>query len=562
VASSRVGQKFAFVAACVVLAAPAAKAQSVADLKGQPVADQKAPSVAELKAQMELMQKQMLALQKKLDTVSQTVQQQDKKVQKQEKSITAQKQEQDQAMASAARAVPASSNSFLQRKPGAKDLTFLTPNGEFSLYGNLDVSFDVTTKGIRNMTNPADPTDVPIGNLGWMPAISTNLSYVGLRGFQRLGNNPVNFVWQLETEIAIAAASGTAETNSNQSNVVKGGLTSRNSFIGFASKEWGAVKIGKTDAPYKTSTARMNPFVGMLGDYSVIMGNTGGDNRVEFGTRMEHSIWYESPNLNGFTFNVLFSPGQNRASNSDNIAAGASDCSGGNTPSSGGFTSCADGSFRDAVSTNVAFEKGPLYLTAAYERHFKVNRSSDIGDPVIAPLDVADEDAWKVGAQFKILPGTTIGGIFESMRRYVPGVLAVQNERQRNGTWLTISQQLTPDTSLYLGWAHAFRAVGDPGQHNTPALDPSGLGTANANNSADMITAALKHNLSENLLTYINVAATLNSQYAHYDLGAGGRAVTTDCHDANGSQGGINANPHCWAGGHLYGVSTGVQYKF
>jgi hypothetical protein len=234
-----------------VLAAPAAKAQSVADLKAQPIADQKAPSVAELKAQMELMQKQMQALQKKLDTVSKTVQHQDQKVEKQEQTIAAQKQAQDeakQAMASAARPMPGSSYGFLQRKPGTNDLTFLTRNGEFQLYGNLDVSFDVTTKGIGNKVNPTDPTDLPIGNLGWMPAISTNLSYVGLRGFQRVDKN-LNFVWQLETEISIAATSGTAESNSNQSNLVKGGLTSRNSFIGFASKDWGAVKIGKTDAP-------------------------------------------------------------------------------------------------------------------------------------------------------------------------------------------------------------------------------------------------------------------------------------------------------------------------
>jgi len=27
------------------------------------------------------------------------------------------------------------------------------------------------------------------------------------------------------------------------------------------------------------------------------MGNTGGDNRVEFGTRLDHSVWYESPVL-------------------------------------------------------------------------------------------------------------------------------------------------------------------------------------------------------------------------------------------------------------------------
>ena len=42
--------------------------------------------------------------------------------------------------------------------------------------------------------------------------------------------------------------------------------------------------------PYKTSTDRLNPFSGQLGNYTVIMGNTGGDNRIEFGTRLDHVI--------------------------------------------------------------------------------------------------------------------------------------------------------------------------------------------------------------------------------------------------------------------------------
>jgi hypothetical protein len=64
---------------------------------------------------------------------------------------------------------------------------------------------------------------------------------------------------------------------------------------------------------------------------------------------------------------------------------------------------------------------------------------------------------------------------------------------------------------------------------------------------------------------YIDYAATINGPSAHYDLGAGGRGVTTDCHDANStptSSGGIGANPHCWTGGHLQGISTGIRYNF
>jgi len=441
---------------------------------------------------------------------------------------------------------------YFQKKPG-DSLTFRTPNGEITGYGNFDISLDATTKGIsKGMVGNGGPGDNPIGNLGWMPAMSTNLSYLGVRGFQNLGDQPFKFVYQLETQVDISATSGVGESNSNFSNVVKGGLTSRNSFIGLASDSWGAIKVGKTDAPYKNSTAMMNPFSGMLGDYSVIMGNTGGDNRVEFGTRLDHSIWYESPSLAGFKLAALYSPGQNRASNSDNIAAGESDCAGGNSPVSGGGNSCNDGAFSDAISVSLSYTNGPFLLTGAYERHEKVNRSSDVGGN---PLDVAPEDAAKIGMQITLPTKTTVSGIFESMHRYVDPSLAFQNERQRYGTWLAVTQQLTPKDSLSFGWAHAFATPGDPGQHNTPGgPDPS--------NAANMLTAAYKHTISPALLWYVDWAGTFNDKDAHFDLGAGGRGVTTDCHDASDASGGSFSNPHCWAGTTLMGVSVGMKYTF
>lgn len=473
-------------------------------------------------------------------------------------------------------------HAFLEKEKGDK-LNFRTPNGEILVYGNLDVSFDATTKGIGNLQAEGAP---PIGNVGWLPAISGNKSFLGVRGFQNIGSTPNKFVYQLETLVDVSAQSGVAETNSNQSNVVRGALTSRNSFIGVSNPDFGIVRIGKTDTPYYQSTARMNPFSGMLGDYSVIMGNTGGDNRVEFGTRLDHSIWYESPDVHGFKFSALFSPGQNRGYQNDNIAAGESDCTGGNIPGSGGVgglqaNSCSDGSFGDAVSASLVYDRGPLYAVAAYERHFQVNRSSDIGQLggggvgiyANAPYfliqgDTADEDAAKIGVQYKFKTGTTVSGIVESMHRYVPDYLAFQNERTRFGTWLAVEQELTPVDHVAFGWAHAFRTPGDPGQHDSaffpaPFQNESDVaGGPGVNNTANLLTAVYKRTLMPGLTWYTNVAATLNGPYAHYDLGAGGHGVTTDCHDGFGADGGVGSNPHCWAGGQVLGVSSGLNLNF
>ena len=68
------------------------------------------------------------------------------------------------------------------------------------------------------------------GNFGWMPDISTNLSYLGVRGFQRLGFSqptglfkaqPVNlsdwrFVYQLEAGFDVSRVSE-QQTNEQQS---------------------------------------------------------------------------------------------------------------------------------------------------------------------------------------------------------------------------------------------------------------------------------------------------------------------------------------------------------
>ena len=470
---------------------------------------------------------------------------------------------------------------FLERKPG-DGITFFTRGGEVSIYGYLDVSLDYATKGISGMVGNNGPTDTPAGNGGWMPDISSNLSYVGVRGFQTLGSNPFNFVYQLETQLDVSVTPGTPQTNSNQGERVASALVSRNSFIGLASPAWGALKIGKTDAPYKTSTSRMNAFTGMPGDYSVIMGNTGGDNRVEFGTRFSHAIWYESPSWAGLRFAALFSPGQNRADDSSNIPAGEPECAGGNSPGSGALPgACNDGSFSNAYSASLSWDSGPVYLTGAYEMHRKVNRTSDLftvvsnpnaipGSNGFDPNDVADERAFKVGLQYKLPTRTTLSGIWEQMKRNVPGYLDPQNERSRSGFWLALSQDVTSADSVHVGWAHANKANGDPGQHNPPASaipDPFlGFGFAHADNRADMFTIAFKHAVDRNLNWYLDYATTHNKPFAHYDLGAGGRSVTTDCHDAsNVDTTGFDPHsgaPRCWTGGRLQAFSVGMNYRF
>ena len=449
---------------------------------------------------------------------------------------------------------------FLQLDPKGPGITFLTPGGRVALYGNIDLSLDDTTKGLQGFY-PATGV-APEGNVGWQPAISSNISYFGVRGQQSF-NKRFGLVYQLETQLDVSASSGVIGSTSNQTNVVKGALTSRNSYVGVSSPALGAIKIGKTDAPYKTSTARMNPFSGELGDYQTIMANSGGDNRVEFGYRLDHSVWYESPVMNGFTFNALASPSMDRGNYNQLVASGEADCAGGNIEGSGATPPlCNDGSFGSAYSYNLGYEKGKLYLTTAYELHKGVNRTSDLAN--LDPRDVGDETATKGGIQYSFSPRTIVSGIYEVMNRDIPADLQHQNERSRNGFWLALTQFILKNDSVNFGWARANPTPGDPGQHNT-------VGGANPDNMANMYTFAYKHPVNKFFSIYADYALMENHPQAHYDLGAGGRSQTTDCHDGTppanidltmAPPSVTGAGPHCYAGGRIQGFSSGIDFKF
>ncbi|MDE2342664.1 MAG: hypothetical protein KGL63_04605, partial [Betaproteobacteria bacterium] len=183
-------------------------------------------------------------------------------------------------------------------------------------YGVLDLSVDATTKGMGGMTaspyswSPttgwSGPQGIKMGNcnqntyaqaspcgrMGWMPSISTNRSGFGYRGDHLIEGTDTKFIYQFEATVALTSTPGLKTGYTAQSNSTTGALGTGDNYIGIRQGSWGAIKIGKTYAPYKKSTDRLNPFSGMLGGYGVVMGNSGGDNRVEFGTRLDHALWY------------------------------------------------------------------------------------------------------------------------------------------------------------------------------------------------------------------------------------------------------------------------------
>jgi predicted porin len=420
-------------------------------------------------------------------------------------------------------------------------------------YGHLDLSFDVITKGIKEGGSGQNPA--PVGKVGWQPDISSNLSYVGFRGDHDIGGGN-KLVFQVETQIDVSATPGPNPVNQaspgNIDNKVQGALASRNSFLGIASG-WGALKLGKTDAPYKLSTARMDPFSATIGDYNSIMGNTGGDNRAEFDTRLSHAIWYESPKMGGASFSALWAPGQNRASDNSNNASGEPDCTGGGGGGiPGTIGPCGDGSYGDAISVAGVYAQGPLYAILAFEQHNKTNRTGDensgvAGSAVTGDVGVADERAYKAGVQYAFGSSTIVNLILERMTRAAPN--SNFNERQRNGSWLALTQKFGGDDEFNLGWGHAGKTPGQPGGASAGVLGPGG----SVDNASDLFTVGYKHHWDKRANWYAVYAMQKNKAGGHYDLGSSGHGITTDCKDAVG---------FCFTGETLQGVSVGMMYSF
>src|SRR5205085_5845524 len=108
--------------------------------------------------------------------------------------------------------------------------TPVTADTFVQLYGHLDLSYDVLTKGIDGKTNAGGATAT--GKLGWQDDISSNLSYFGVRGSRNLGDTGLTALFQFETQIDVSATPGGSQSSSSQDNQVRGALGSRNSYLG------------------------------------------------------------------------------------------------------------------------------------------------------------------------------------------------------------------------------------------------------------------------------------------------------------------------------------------
>jgi predicted porin len=438
----------------------------------------------------------------------------------------------------------------------------LIDNTTVTLYGSIDVSGDVF--------NPS------VFDQGTKLGVASNISSFGVRVRHNLapyGWDGMAVVAQLESQVDIASAP-----------TEKAAFGTRDSFLGLEGP-WGAIKAGKSDTPYKKSTAAMDPFSRTLGDYNSIMGNTGGDNRAEFDWRMDHAVWYESPIFNGFQFSALASPGQNYAKdNSDYSYGDAFQCngasargSGSNFPGTGGAIAgniggngCTDGSFGNAYSASLTYKNGPFNAIAAYELHEGVNRHGDDGlEPgQIAPVFLANgaqvltgvhnEWAAKIGGGYRFNDGigdVQLNAFYEWIRREVTAIEQPFNERSRDGVFASATQFIGK-WDLSASYAHAFRTPGNPAMLsvNDPTLAPMATLQGNLfDDSASQYALGARYHFNDWASWYVVGSYLTQGPGAHYCLGASGHGYQVCTRDAaNDTIGGAS----------IKAATTGMTFNF
>src|SRR5712691_6615989 len=439
-------------------------------------------------------------------------------------------------------------------------------NTTVTLYGSIDVSGDIF--------NPS------VFDQGTKFGIASNISSFGIRVRHNLapyGWDGMAVVAQLESQVDISAAPHE-----------RAAFGTRDSFLGVESP-WGAIKAGKSDTPYKKSTAAMDPFSRTLGDYNSIMGNTGGDNRAEFDWRMNHAIWYESPIFNGFQFSALASPGQNYAKdNSDYSYGDAFQCngaaargSGSNFPGTGGAANgnigghgCTDGSFGNAYSTALTYKNGPFNAIAAFELHEQTNRRGDdntqfdASNFVPGPVLLADgstvitgvhnEWAAKVGAGYRFNDGLgdlQLNAFYEWIRREVTAAEQPFNERSRDAVFASATQYVGK-WAISGSYAHAFKSPGNPAMLsvNDPVL--AGTPTIQGNlfsNDASQYAIGARYFFNDWASWYVVGSQINQGPGAHYCLGASGHGYQVCSRDAaNDTIGGAT----------IRAATTGMTFNF
>ena len=274
--------------------------------------------------------------------------------------------------------------------------------------------------------------------------LNANYSNFNLSSTDDIGNgNKVIFNYQFDVS---ATAGG------NPANL--GAVNNRNSYLGIAGN-WGAFKMGTNENVYERHMYQADPLDGALGPGGnlMLLGTPGNNVAFEVGQsgctaatpcvgfyrRTDNTIWYESPNFNGFTFEVDYT-------------LSAWKTAGGTDPKV------------LSIGGKYAPDGMPFYVDVSYEKHDDMFGANAFGATAGSG---SSDDAFQIGG------GYMIGDLglhlrWEKLNYETDGSTSAVNEYERDAIWFGLKYNLP---SGYIG---AEVGIASEGETNVGEIADSG----------------------------------------------------------------------------------------
>jgi len=326
--------------------------------------------------------------------------------------------------------------------------------------------------------------------------LNSNYSHVDLESVDDIGGgNKVIFHYQLVAQPQNASAGNPGGPNEN---------FNRNSFLGIAGG-WGAFKAGTNENVYERMMYTADPMDGALGPGGnlMILGTPGGSafqagiagvvagnpgaplglilGQADFYRRTDQTIWYESPNFSGFSFEI------------DRTLSAFKTSSTATLPGLDPTVTSIGGKFQP--------EGAPFYVDLSFEQH--KDFFGIVQAPATAGIGIGTSSK-DTGAQ--IGAGYTIGDLtlnvrFEALKYKEDGVTAGASEYKRNAEMFGV-KYIVPT-----GYIGGEIDVAQSGKTNLKTVSDTG---------AKMYSVGYFHNLSKQSQLQFIYARTDNDKNATY----------------------------------------------
>ncbi len=371
---------------------------------------------------------------------------------------------------------------------------------------------EVTISGAINLGIEAvssnDAPAIPVTDTGpyaGLPAIpglsktflNANYSNINISSSDDIGNgNKIIFNYQLVVDPATF-----------------GNPVNRNSYLGVAGT-WGAFKMGANENVYERHMYQADPLDGAVGPGGnlMILGTAGGGVAFEVGQagcdvttggagcsgfyrRSDNTIWYESPNWSGFTFEVDYTLSASKTATTDPQIL--------------------------SVGAKWQPQGMPFYLDIAFEQH---DDMFGVAKLVGHPGTSSSDDAAQIGGGFSIA-GFDMHLRYEELKyENTSAIVGDINTIERNAMWFGVKYNLP---SGYIGGE-----VGQAGDWDVTCVGATAATCTSNDTGALMYGIGYFHNLSkQSQLQFIYATTDNDSQGTYTQAGAPSGGVPGSDHD-------------------------------